>query len=168
MKRVVPTLTLLLPYIYFTFFYKQAVSMIDQLGDWLWFFLGVLALDVVFVAWIVRRGAKPRFLLFWNMVIKIAYIPIYGIVLALGVLFFSLPGTFIFTPIFVAFDYTLLLLGSAFGIGALIQARREGKLSKIDAMVLGFLHLFFWVDVICAVIAYFNVRARENKLDKQQ
>ena len=104
-------------------------------------------------------------LAFWDMVIKLIHIPFYLIVFIAGVALLMamvVPALVFVSPFLVAIlaviDFFLMLTSSAYGIHALIRAKKNGVVSVKFVMVHSILHLFFVTDVISAVIVFVKVR----------
>ena len=104
-------------------------------------------------------------LAFWDMVIKLIHIPFYLIVFIAGVALLMamvVPALVFVSPFLVAIlaviDFFLMLTSSAYGIHALIRAKKNGVVSVKFVMVHSILHLFFVTDVISAVIVFVKTR----------
>lgn len=173
-KRILPVLLLILPYLYlFSFNFgisdekNTNLKMLFFLILWVILALVFLILNSIFVALSVAHGGKSEFFLFWNMLLKLIHIPIYLMVFFVGTLCFVIPTSIIFIPFLTAFDYSLLILTSIYGIGGLVQALREKKITKTAALVLGVLHFFFCADVVCAVVAFCKVKSKSKKSNNE-
>lgn len=169
-KRILPLLLLVLPFVYlvaFNFALKERADvnskMLVYLIIWVVLFVVLFAINIIFVALRVAHGGESRYFLFWNMVLKLVHIPVYLVIFFIGLLFASLPGAILFAPFLIAFDCMLLLLTSIYGIGGLVRARREKKITTLYAVVLGVFHFIFCADVICAIVAYCMVKNKDKK-----
>ena len=166
-KRILPILLLLLPYLYLGAFFliPQGSNINSHLLLmallWILFFVVLLISSIIFIVAGVLHKQKCEFYLFWNMLVKLCYIPIYLGVFFVGTLIFMVG--FIFIPFLIVFDYMLLLLTTIYGVGGIVQARREGKLSKTAAVVLGLFHFFFCTDVVCSVVAFCMAKSKKAR-----
>ncbi len=167
-RRILPILLLILPFLYLFVFSliisdeNNANNVVFILIIWVILFVAFLISNIIFVALSVFKGIKSEFFLFWNMLLKLFNIPIYLLIFFIYIVFVSLPGVVIFTPFFFAFDYMLLILTSIYGIGGLVQARREKKITTSATLVFSVLHFVFCADVICAVIAFCKVKSKSK------
>lgn len=167
--RILPILLLILPFLYL-FVFSLIISdennadnkVVFLLVIWVILFVAFLISNIIFVALSVFKGIDSEFFLFWNMLLKLFHIPIYLLIFFIGILFVSLPGVVIFTPFLFAFDYMLLILTSIYGIGGLVQARREKKITTAVTLVFSVLHFVFCADVVCAAIAFCRVKSKSK------
>lgn len=131
-KRILPILLLISPYFYILF---AIVGIAHYHLDILLPQLNFIHLCMVIVIFIpnaiyafvlVAHGEKSDVILFWDMLLKVCNIPIYIMVFIVG-FFTTLLGPFGIPLILllVSFDYLLLLPSTMYGVGGLIQARRE-------------------------------------------
>ncbi|MGN0999021.1 MAG: hypothetical protein ACI4PO_05665 [Faecousia sp.] len=109
-------------------------------------------------------------LAFWNMVIKLAHIPFYGILFAVGA-GLTIASIGFLVPLLVLpmalgilalIDYLLLITSSMYGINALRRAKQKGTVSTAFVVVNGILHFFFVADVISAIVVYCRLRERKS------
>lgn len=171
-KRILPLLLLGLPYFYLVAFNyglsldtSSRVKFLIFLIIWILLFLAFFIGNLIFVIVNAAHGVKSEFFLFWNMVMKLVHIPVYLLIFSFGMMFaIYLPAIVIITPFLMSFDYMLLILTSMFGIGGIVQAAREKKLTIAAAVVLGILHFVFCADVVCAVVAFCKVKSKDRKL----
>lgn len=168
-KRILPILLLILPFLYwviirFGIAEKTNINrnMLILLIIWVILFVLFFIANTIFVVFSVCHGEKSEFFLFWNMLMKLLNIPMYILVFFIGLIFAALPGAIIFAPFLIAFDYMLLILTSIYGIGGLVQARREKKITTTAFVVLGILHFVFCTDVICAIISFCKVKSKRK------
>ena len=165
-KRILPLLLLIAPYIYvfiILYNYKMEKELPYQ-AVILFFWILVLAVYVpnIFYAFkIAKNGADSTCLLFWDMLLKLCNIPIYIMVFVLGSCVVPFPVWGIISALILSFfDYWLLIPSSMYGVNGLIQARKEGKITPVSALINGILHFFFCVDVISAIIMYRAVKKK--------
>lgn len=165
-KRIFPLLLLLSPYLYavILFVCDQVGYKITDSQDAI--IIGLIA--AVFIAnmvypFVAAKWKSSRELLFWDMLIKLCYIPIYVLVFIVGVFFLLVPKGIVLLVFFVVFDYLLLLPSTMYGVSGLIKARKEGKIPMGIAVIGAILHFFFCADVICAIVVYCIVKARDIK-----
>jgi hypothetical protein len=122
----------------------------------------VFAANMIY-AFVAAKWKSSRELLFWGMLIKLCYIPLYICNFFGGLLALVMPVGFLLVLFVVVVDYLLLLPSTMYGVSGLIKARKEGKIPKGIAMLAIILHFFFCTDVICAIVMYCIVRAQDKK-----
>ena len=142
--------------------YTQAMEM--TLGSIGYPYAAMLLLiflpNMIYAFILPRRGYTPQQLLFWDMLLKLCYIPLYILVFIAGML---LAGTIIglgLIPFFMLFDYLLLLPSTMYGVSGLRQAYKAGLLSKGAQVGNSILHFFFCLDVLSAVIVFITVKVK--------
>lgn len=88
----------------------------------------------------------------WNLRIKLVLIPFYGFTVFFG----------IGVPLAIAFlfliDAVLMLTTSVYGLKALAQAKKEGRLGKWMFFILFLCHLCFAADVVAAWVLHRKLR----------
>ncbi|MBR1779897.1 MAG: hypothetical protein IJ751_00645 [Oscillospiraceae bacterium] len=106
------------------------------------------------------EGAADR-LAGYDMAVKLAHIPFYLGVFAVGVLFLLamvVPAFGFVSPIVISMlavvDYLLMLTSSSYGICAALRLARAGRITKRGAAVHVVLHLLFMTDVVSAVYLF--------------
>jgi hypothetical protein len=170
-KRILPLLLLLLPYLF-----GIALVIFDDTGnqtsEWMdWAVFGLAAAvyiaNIIFPFVLAKKGESSRTLLFWDMLIKLCYIPIFIIYFISGFIMVLLPAGFVFTILIMVFDYLLLLPSTMYGVSGLKRAYQEGKIRKEIAVLNQVLHFFFCADVISAVLMYCLVRAKDKRSVEQ-
>ena len=84
----------------------------------------------------------------WNLRLKLAHIPFYlmGFVFGFAVMLLA-PGI-------AVLEWILMMTTSAYGIRAALQAGKQGKLSRLEMILLIIGHCSFVADVICAWILH--------------
>ncbi len=171
-KHILPLLLLLMPFAYFAVSIYIAQNQTGGTGSllpflliWIFLFLVFFVSGVAFVSIKVIRKEKSGFFLLWNMVLKLCHIPIYILIFLFAMIFVVSSGGIgiVLVPIFMVFDYMLLIVTSIYGIGGIVQAKREGFLSTGAAAALGILSFFFCADVICSIVAFCNVKVKQRK-----
>lgn len=120
----------------------------------------VVFLPNMIYAFVARRRATARQLLFWDMMLKLCNIPIYLAVFLFGIMMALMILGIMLVPFLILFDYLLLLPSTMYGFSGLLQARREGRLSRAAMVGHMILHAFFCLDVVSAVVAYVQVRVK--------
>ena len=120
---------------------------------------------VVYIANIIcaSKTTNAKSLSFWNMMMKIFHIPAYIIVFWIGAYLTAqpvvgLPLGLLFVPILVVIDVLLLCTTSAYGICALVRAKRENRISVAFMVVNMILHFLFVWDVVSSIIVFFKLR----------
>ncbi|MBR7179064.1 MAG: hypothetical protein IKD27_06080 [Oscillospiraceae bacterium] len=100
---------------------------------------------------------SPSLLAKQNLAVKLAHIPFYVVLFLL--VFLAVP---LFAPVIFLLDLSVLLLGSSFGIAAIIRARLNGLISTGQAVLHIILHCIFVLDVISAVLLWRKLNAATN------
>lgn len=163
-KNILPLLLIVAPYLYV--FQLVNIKKSDADMD-LWIYYGMCALvlvpNIIYPFLLKTWGVRSRNLFFWDVVIKVCHIPIYGIIFLVGTIFFLSIYGILFIFFLIVFDYLLLLPSTMYGINGLRQARREGWISWLTFIIHAICHFVFCLDVISATIMYFKVRRQEAK-----
>lgn len=122
-------------------------------------FAAVMLFGALYAFFLPRTGAGGNQLLFWCMLLKVCYIPVFLLIfiVALGLFAVIIP----LLPFLALFDYLLLLSTSAYGVSGLWKCRQEGRLSAKAAALHMILQFLFCTDVISAVYCY--VKSRERR-----
>ena len=167
MKKLLPLLLAVWPYL--VLWLMSIFGGKEEGNHGLELLLLIALTAVVYIANIVSaftyKIEDARKLAFWDMVIKLIHIPFYLIVFIAGVallLAMVVPALVFVSPFLVAIlaviDFFLMLTSSAYGIHALIRAKKNGCVSVKFVVVHSILHLFFVTDVISAVIVFVKTR----------
>lgn len=172
LKKVLPVVLLIWPYLFFAGF------LIGQDNETLFsaFFLSYLAMTAVVYlinivnAWIYKGEDDCYRLAFFDMLIKLLHIPFYLLVFLAGVLMFMamvVPALVFVSPliIFMLFMVHLFLMitSSMYGVSALVKAARQGKVTKKYAVLHGILHFLFVTDVISAICVFVKMSIVRRK-----
>lgn len=173
-KCVLPLLLLLSMYLYVLiailirkYFGPLAYETTKLFWIYCAFVVAVYIPNLVYPFILAKRGEKSTFLLFWDMLLKLCNIPVYALIFLAGV-GLSIHGIGIFfLPFFIIFDYLLLIPSSMYGVGGLLRACREGKITRKAAVMNGIAHFFFCLDVISAVVMFCLVKAKSRKQPEQ-
>lgn len=137
-----------------------------------------VATVVVYVMNIVHackcKNKDIRGLALSDMVIKLLHIPFYLIIAVVGLLMLVLmvvPVFVFISPAIVVMlaiiDYFLLLTTSAYGINALIGARKKGIISQSFMVINILMHLCFVLDIISAIIVFVKLRKANGESDEK-
>jgi hypothetical protein len=168
-KRILPILLLISPYLYILIaIIGIAHSTLNIMPELIFIHLCMVIVifipNVIYAFVLVAHRENSDVLLFWDMLLKVCNIPIYIMVFIAG-FFTGLLGPFSIPLmlLLVIFDYLILLPSTMYGVGGLIQARREGKIMKKTAIINSILHFFFFTDVISAIIIFYK-----QKVNKKQ
>lgn len=153
-KRVLPVLAGLWPYLmaglflYLMWFTPEVFASVSPVLLFLFVvLLGPILGLVCLMAGLRSADLSPGLLAKWNLRVKLAHIPFYVVIFLLVALAVPLSA-----PFFFVFDVMVLCSGSGFGIAAIIRARRNGLLSKVQALMHILLHLCFVTDVVSAFL----------------
>ena len=167
MKKLLPILLAVWPYL--VLWMMSIFGGKEEGNHGLELLLLIMLTAVVYIVNIVNaftyKVEDAKKLAFWNMVIKLIHIPFYLIVFIAGVallLAMVVPALVFVSPFLVAIlaviDFFLMLTSSAYGIHALIRAKKNDCVSVKFVVVHSILHLFFVTDVISAVIVFVKTR----------
>lgn len=167
MKKLLPILLAVWPYL--VLWMMSIFGGKEEGNHGLELLLLIVLTVVVYVTNIVNaftyKIEDAKKLAFWDMIIKLIHIPFYLIVFIAGVallLAMVVPALVFVSPFLVAIlaiiDFFLMLTSSAYGIHALIRAKKNGGVSVKFVVVHSILHLFFVTDVISAVIVFVKTR----------
>lgn len=171
-KHLLTKLLLVFPYLYVligTLCYKYGGRLSGEWQRNLFLlcccFAGIIILaNMIYPFVIAKRRVSSRALLFWNMILKLVYIPIYIVVFLYGAFVSLLPLGIIWALLLAFIDYLLLLPTSMYGVSGLLLARREGKITTSTAVLSIIMQFFFCTDVISAIAMYCIVRRKDKKI----
>ena len=167
MKKLLPILLAVWPYL--VLWMMSIFGGKEEGNHGLELLLLIMLTAVVYIVNIVNaftyKVEDAKKLAFWNMVIKLIHIPFYLIVFIAGVallLAMVVPALVFVSPFLVAIlaviDFFLMLTSSAYGIHALIRAKKNDCVSVKFVVVHSILHLFFVTDVISAIVVFVKTR----------
>ena len=160
-------LLLISPYVYVLYFYFSAQSsgvLTRLLLVYFGFVVTVFIPNIIYAFILAKHKEKSTVMLFWDMLLKLCNIPIYLLIYFFGTLVALFPLGFALVFFLMIFDYLLLLPSSMYGVSGLIQARREGKITTVTAVVNCILHFFFCMDVISAIVMFCVVNSKGKKI----
>jgi hypothetical protein len=121
----------------------------------------IILANLIYPFVIANRGVSSTVLLFWNLILKLCYIPIHIMIILFGITSYEDPMGIYIVIFLVLIDYLLLLSTSMYGVSGLLQARREGNISTLIAAINIILHFFFCTEVISAVVMYMTVKGKD-------
>ena len=124
----------------------------------------VLANIIYVIIWTCMGGDSQR-ILFWNMLMKICYIPIFigtFISILAGLCTFMVGGIALVAVMLVV-DVILLIPPSIYGLCGCIRAAKEKNANVGLAVVMAIMHFIFCLDVVAAIVMYFVVRNKNRK-----
>lgn len=121
----------------------------------------ICGLNMVNALMTPRRGDGALVFLFWNVMLKLCFVPLYGICFIMvaqsGVLIKSLT-----TLVFMA-GLMLILTTSSYGWRGLWVAKQTNLVSRDFALFHAVLQMIYVVDVLSAVYCYWRVRHEEKQ-----
>lgn len=128
---------------------------------------------LVSVVWLICQtasGMSAQKLLFWNMLIKLCYIPVFFFAFLAMLAGFA---TFLVGGIAMVIMMALIMLAffippCLYGVCGCIRAAKEGTLNKALAVGFAILHCIGCIDVIIAIVAYCMVRSSNKKRLREQ
>lgn len=156
-KRLFPVLLIVFPYLLIApiVLHCLGISMQSSLFNRLYIpiFLALfLVIGGCSLLYPLFTKAAPKNLAFWNMVIKLCHIPFYILIFIIGIAFM------IVIPLLFFIDMLFLLMSSAYGISALVRAKKQGSIGTPFLAANILCHLFFVADVVSAVVVYLKLR----------
>lgn len=130
----------------------------------------VVLANVIFLIYQTASGVSAQKLLFWNMLIKLCYIPVFFFTFLAMLAGFA---TFLVGGIAMVIVMALIMLAffippCLYGLCGCIRAAKEGTLNKALAVVFAILHCIWCIDVIIAIVAYCMVRSSTKKRLREQ
>jgi hypothetical protein len=137
-------------------------SVIYNVFDVLVLFFVALVCSIITIIKCNVNKVESRMILQFNIIVKLIHIPAYIIIFVFGVLFLITIFTMSFSLAFVVFDMLTILLSGLMGITGVVRGRKEKKIPKRPAIILGIMQFIFCADVLCAIIAYFTVKNRKR------
>ena len=155
-KRIPIFVIILMPYILFALAF---ISGSTGIGYMVRLLLAVAAMYVfafvpglIYICLLSKMQFDRRKVLFWAMLIKLCYIPLYIFIVICGGLtnIIAVP----FTLLFMAFSYSMVLTSSVFSIKGIIMGYREGVIRTGEALLWIILQFIFCLDVIGTVCCY--------------
>ncbi len=159
-KKIFPITLLLWPYLMIFILLAGLVSPAALLGVSLVYTLMTFAVYILNIihAWTYKSEDSYKNLAFWNMLIKLVYIPFYIIIFIIEMcllvsIFFVGAGRDYASELVVCALY-LMVVPSMYGVSAVVQARKRGLVSTTYAVVHSILHFILVADLISAVILY--------------
>ncbi len=132
---------------------------------------GVIVLtNAIWLIYQTASGISAQRLLFWNMLIKLCYIPVFLYVfltMLMGMAMFWFGG--IIMTVMALLALLVFFIPTCFyGVCGCIRAAKERTLNAVVAVAFGILHCIVCVDVVIAVVSYCMVRSNNKKRLKEQ
>lgn len=125
----------------------------------------VVLANVIFLIYLTVSGEDAQRLLFWDMLIKLCYIPFFLMMFLMILAGFAtfLVGGIAMVVMTVGVDLLFLIPPSIYGLCGCIRAAKEKNMSGGLSVVLAILHFLFCADVVAAIVAYCKVRSSNKK-----
>lgn len=164
MRRSAIVFLLLAPYIFIFFdlyIDVSSVSFVVSLSV-----LGLICgLNMVNSLTSPRRGAHAKTYLFWNMVLKLSFVPLY--MLCCHILVRSDVALLSATILLFVFlgGYILILTTSSYGWRGLWVAYQSGMINRNFMVFHAFVHGLYFFDVFSAVYCYWRICRAEKDHD---
>lgn len=170
MKKLPMIVLIGMPYLFFLLFFVL-ISMEGGLSAYAFstlFFTAVGMAVLIAIPNMIYAFLLPKFckdfteeqLLFWNVMIKAAYVPVYVVVFALGMIALMTVIGMGLLPFLFLFDCMLLLPSSMYGISGLFCAYRKRKVTVEFLVVNIVFHFLFCLDLVSAACSYVVVRKK--------
>ena len=163
-KKFFPIMLIVFPYLLISpilisiFEHLNSIQLLSSNADRIisrlfpWSILVYLLFLVCYLLYAVFSKASAKSLAFWNMVVKLCHIPFYIFIFIFGI------GVMIAIPMLWLIDVILMVTSSAFGISALVHAKREGRVTTAFTLINLVCHFLFVADVISAILVYRKLR----------
>lgn len=163
-KRIIPILMIMYPYLWLLLVVFMPRS--DGNGEiyriFYWSIVIVFIANIIYPFIMIKNRERSSVILFWDILPKLLNIPIYIMFFFIATVFMILPLGFMIALTIAVFDYIILIPSSMYGVIGLIQAKREGKISKTSMIINIIFHFCFCLDVISAVVMYIKLRKKKN------
>lgn len=130
----------------------------------------IVLINVIWLIYQTASGVSAQSLLFWNMLIKLCYIPVFlyaFITLLAGMVMFMFGGIVMIAMAVLAI-VLFFLPPCIYGLCGCIRAAKEGTMGKGLAIVMAIMQFILCIDVIAAVVAYCMVRSSNKKRLREQ
>ena len=114
---------------------------------------------VIITSLVKKREAQD--LLRVNMIIKLIHVPAYIIIFIIGMIGLITIFTMGISLALMILDVMTIFLTGVIGLGGVIRAYKETKLSKKSAIIHGILQFVFCADVFSSVIVYRRVKRKD-------
>lgn len=168
MKKSLPVLLAIWPYLFFILamaveqdYYKLLLPAYAVLT------IFVYAANVIYACRYRGEDAYKR-LAFWGMLIKLVHIPFHLLMGLLGVALLAaivVPALLILSPVMIFFlnfvSVLLMLTTSAYGISALVRAKRRKAVSGKFTLVNLIMHFVFVLDVVSSIVVFQRLRKQK-------
>lgn len=169
-KKIFPITLLLWPYLFFLIILTAFVNEIFFMGCGIAYVVMTFVIYILNIihAWTYKSEDSYKNLAFWNMLIKLVYIPFYIIIFIMEMcllvsIFFAGIGRD-FASELIVFGLYLMIVPSMYGVSAVVQARKRGLVSTAYAVVHSILHFVLVADMISAIVLY----AKMEKIHRNQ
>jgi hypothetical protein len=133
-------------------------ALLSTIGLHILLVLAIYLPNLIYALRSLKSEVKALEFLFWSVVLKVLFIPIYGVIFLLGLVTSINPMTWFFTFLFIFFDYSLLLSSSVYTIVGTIKAKRAGDISRGFEVIYILMQFIFVLDVISSIWLYFKMR----------
>ena len=171
--NILPALLAFLPYICIAAVYINGMiskNLSETIGSLLnaatiVFYVAVVFANIIYAIIWTCMGIESQRILFWNMFMKLCYIPIFCLtfIFIVGGLFtLVMGGIAIILMVFIV-DVILFLPTSIYGLCGCIQAAREKNVSVGMSVVMSIMHFILCLDVVAAIVMYVTVKSSNKK-----
>ena len=168
-----PALLAFLPYICIAVFYVLGAlsgTLNEKVGAYLIvataiFYVVVVGANIIYVIIWTCIGVESQKILFWDMFMKLCYIPIFCITFIgiIGGIFTLIVGGVGIIGMMLILDVILFIPTSIYGLCGCIQAAREKNANIALVIVMGLMHFILCLDVVAAIVMYVTVRGSNKK-----
>lgn len=118
-----------------------------------------------FIMKILNMNGKQ--VLFWGMLIKLFYIPVFVINFVLGLICFLSMHLIFMAVIMFLYDIVLMIPSGLYVLSGALRARKEGNLKTVEAVLCILLQFIFVLDVVAAIYAFVRTKSNKEKIEKE-
>ena len=153
MKNVPMIMMLTAPYLLLGLYLSETTA---ALPAGLVLFAAAMLFGALYAFFLPRTGCSGAQILFWCMLMKLCYIPVFLLIFiaALGLFVVIIP----LIPMLFLFDCFLLLSTSMYGVSGLLTCGKEKRLPAKTVTLNIILQFFFCADVLSSIYCYIRSR----------
>lgn len=165
-RNIIPLLLIFCPYIFLLMIFLSDENNFDSLLVTYLLFTTVIYILNIINACKINEENDFYNLAFWNMIIKLMYVPFFVFIFFTGIMFFIIyiaPISISDSPLNICSLYTgYVFWGISFlyGINSILRMKRKNIISKGEAIVYIILHLIFILDLFTSIGIF--VKSREE------
>lgn len=161
MKKIMFILQMLAPYFFIGIklytgcaIGTEKTALLEQMDKSAFYVLLIICLCNMIYPFVFRREFQAGELLFWSMLIKIASIPFYLLVFAVGIFAVATIRGVIALPILGLLDYLILLPSSMIALNGFYLQKKEKQIKSLQCLFLCILEFLFCCDLFATIYGY--------------